>query len=460
VREDRCRVPFKVKSDEGSVLLLTFNTPLKPGLTTEEVVLETELSVTHTLLLTDLASSYFIYFEFSPTPTTSVTVGVAVKSNLTDLNDVSISQETLQVELSYSKTDMSTSTPEVRSASQITSVALVGAAALGGMFVGSPQSMFLLLNTLQFASLIPLMHFSISEQLSSLLIGNNPFDIIPNLSTLFLKPDWFPEAYSKAKLYGFDSAGFLYNVGKELSVLVGLLLVFLGLFIGSKLECSSSFQRFCSKNFIALKASLIPGYLQGCFQEVLVAVMIQLRSQEYHSKLTGFSCSCAWAFLGFGSVGSLTLVYVAFRSPPMNRFSSFFLGLSSNVLERLRVPGFYVHRLVCVLAITLSYDSLLQGFVCLVLCLLVISSQKFLLLITGTLRLRKFNWSSLVLEASDWLGMVVLLVYSYHPSFESSLKLINLFYSIIFTQLGVSLIACLHQLVVHCRKPRISSLEL
>jgi hypothetical protein len=65
--------------------------------------------------------------------------------------------------------------------------------------------MFLLLNMLQFASLIPLMHFNISEELSSLLIGNNPFDSVPNLSTLMLKPDWFPEAYSKAKHYGFLS---------------------------------------------------------------------------------------------------------------------------------------------------------------------------------------------------------------------------------------------------------------
>jgi hypothetical protein len=153
------------------------------------------------------------------------------------------------------------------------------------------------------------------------------------------------------------------------------------------------------------------------------------------------------------------LVYVVFRSPPTSRFSSFFLGLSSNVLERLKMPSFYVHRLVCVLAITLSYNSLLEGFVCLVLCLLVISSQKFLLILAGMFRLKEFNLSTLVLEASDWLCMVVLLVYSYYPSIESSLQMINLFYSIFFTQLGLSLIASLHQLVFHYRKPRLSSLE-
>jgi hypothetical protein len=57
-----------------------------------------------------------------------------------------------------------------------------------------------------------------------------------------LKPDWFPEAYSKAKHYGFDCAGFLYNIGQELSVLVGLGVVLLRLFIGSKLKCCSSFR--------------------------------------------------------------------------------------------------------------------------------------------------------------------------------------------------------------------------
>jgi hypothetical protein len=451
VLEDICRVPFKVKSDEGSVLLLTFNSYLKPGLTTEEILLETELSVTYSLRQTDVASSYYINFEFSPSPTTSVTLGVAVRSNLTDLNDVPISQETLQVELNFSKTDKSV---PVQSASQTTSTALVGAAALVGMMVGSPQSMFLLLNVLQFASLIPLMHFNISDELSSLLIGNNPFDNIPNLSSLVLKPDWFPEAYSKARHYGYKTAGFLYNIGQELSVLVGLLLVLLGLFVGSKLE-PSSLQRYCSKKLMAFKALLIPGYLHGCIQEVLVAAMIQVRSQEYLNWFNAFGCLSAWAFLLFASVTSSYLVVAVLRSPS----SSFFSGLSSSALERLQVPAFYVHRLVCVLVITLSYNALLQGFLCLALSILVISSQKFFLVVGVMLRLEKFSWSTLLLETSDWMSMVVLLVYDYHPSIESSLKMINVFYGMNFALLAVSLLTSLHQLVVHCRKPRQSRVE-
>jgi hypothetical protein len=325
------------------------------------------------------------------------------------VHDVPISRETLQVELSFAKATSSTSA--VESASKIISSALVGAAALGGMLIGDPQSLFLLLNMLQFASLIPLMHLSISDQLSSLLIGNNPFDIVPNLPTLVLKPDWFPQAYSKAKHYGFNSAGFLYNIGQELSVLVGLLLVLVGLFLGSKMTCCSSFQLYCLKKFIALKGSLIPGYLQGSVQEFLVSALVQLRTQEYSFWLSALSVAFAWAVLGFCPLGSLMLAYVALRNP--SKLRNFFSGLRS--MERLRVPMFYLHRLVIVLGITVSYNFIVQGFLCLAVSLMVISSQKFLVVLVGMLRLKSLNWSTLLFEAADCVSLIVLLVYAYHP---------------------------------------------
>jgi hypothetical protein len=456
VQEDICRVPFQVKTDENSVLLLTFNSPLKSSLSPEDIVLASALSVSYTPRQTDSVSSYYVNFQFSPTPTSSVTLGVTVNSNLTDLHNVPISTETLQVELSFSKTKQATSTPAVQSASQITSSALVGAAALGGMMIGNPQSMFLLINMLQFASLIPLMHFNISEELSSLLIGNNPFDSVPNLSTLALKPDWFPEAYSKAKHYGFDSAGFLYNIGQELTVLVGLGVVLLGLLLGSKLECCSSLERYCLKKYIALKASLIPGYLQGSAQEFLVSALVQLRSQEYTFWFTAFSCCCAWAVLGLGSLGSLMLVHVALCNP--SRLRTFFADLNS--LKRLQVPCFYLHRLVIVLVITLSYNCFVQGIVCLAVSSMVVSRQKFLLILAGMLRLKKLNLSTLLFECADCASLTVLLVYAYHPSLEDSLELLTVFYCIIYSLMAVSLVTTVYQLVVHCRKPRQSRLEL
>jgi hypothetical protein len=43
------------------------------------------------------------------------------------------------------------------------------------------------------------MHFNISEELSSLLISNNPFNRVPNLSIL-VEARLVPRSYSKAKL--------------------------------------------------------------------------------------------------------------------------------------------------------------------------------------------------------------------------------------------------------------------
>jgi hypothetical protein len=62
------------KSDENSVLLLTFSSPLKPGLTSDDVALSTHsaASVIHKLRPSDSASAYFVDFE--PTPSSSVTL--------------------------------------------------------------------------------------------------------------------------------------------------------------------------------------------------------------------------------------------------------------------------------------------------------------------------------------------------------------------------------------------------
>jgi hypothetical protein len=361
VLEGICRVFYDVRTDENAVLLLGFSSPLKPGLSSQDITLITKLQVAYALRPTDSSRAYYLDVEFTPTPTTLVTFGLVVTSNVTDIYDVPISQTEIPVNFNFNKTKDASSETAAQSASLITSTALVGGAALAGMFVGSPQSLFLLLNMLQFASLIPLTHFSLSDELSSLLTGNNPFSSLPNLSTLVLKPSWFPDPYSKAKHYGFETAGFFFNIGQELSVLVSLIVLLLGLFIGSMTECCFSFKLYCYKKFRAFKASLVPGFLQACFQELLVAVMVQLKSQEYLRWYNVLSCLSALTILVIAFLGSFLLLYVALRSSM--KLTNFFEGSSG--LERLQVPAFYIHRLVCILTITLSTEPLVQGFVCL-----------------------------------------------------------------------------------------------
>jgi hypothetical protein len=133
---------------------------------------------------------------------------------------------------------------------------------------------------------------------------------------------------------------------------------------------------------------------------------------------------------------------------------------SSNALERLQVPAFYVHRLVCVLVITLSDLSLLQGFVCLGVSLLVNSRQKLLLELVWMFRLKNLQMSVLMVEVADSMCMVGLLVYAFSPTIEDSLKLLNLFHGIIFSLLTVSALTTAYQLIVYCRRPRVTSLEI
>jgi hypothetical protein len=121
---------------------------------------------------------------------------------------------------------------------------------------------------------------------------------------------------------------------------------------------------------------------------------------------------------------------------------------------------FYLHRIVVVLVITLSYDCFVQGFLCLAVSLMVSSSQKFLVVLVGMLRLNRFSWSTLLIEAADCLSLIMLLVYAYHPSLEDSLKLLNVFYGLIYSLMTVSLVSTVLQLVVYCRRPRLSKLEL
>jgi hypothetical protein len=361
---EECRVPFTLKSDETSVLLLSFSTPL--SLTSLDISLS-DSSVDFNLRPSDSFSHYFLDLQFNTNA--AHTLDLSIDYQVTDLQGVPVSQAQHQVQFSLPKADQSSSTTP-QSASQVSSAAIFAGAALTGMLVGSPQSMFLLLNTLQFASLIPLMDFSTSKDLSTLLIGNNPFTLIPNLSTTAIRPGWFADPYSKAEDYGFETAGFIYNIGQELSVLAVLVLVLLGLYLGSKFGCCcSSLQLFCAKKLRAFKESLLPGYLQGNLLELLVSAMVQLKSQKYTPIIAAFSCLFAWMFVCCALLYALTLLYLSFKGPSSTKLSSFFTGLSG--LERLQVPAFYVHRLLCVLVVTLCQDSLVQGFVCLGACLLV-----------------------------------------------------------------------------------------
>jgi hypothetical protein len=91
---------------------------------------------------------------------------------------------------------------------------------------------------------------------------------------------------------------------------------------------------------------------------------------------------------------------------------------------------------------------------------LVISSQKFLLELLGMLRLKKLNWPFLVVETADWVSLIVLLVYAAQPSIEDALSMVNVFYAIIFTLLGTSVVTTIFQLIIFCRKPRPNRLEL
>jgi hypothetical protein len=459
--EDICRVPFQVKSDEDSVLLLTFSSPLTSSLTSDETSLQTNSSssVSYSLRPTDSTSAYLIYVELRPTPVSSVSLSLAVRTNLTDHYDVPVSQGQQQVTLSFSSNDSSGS--DVATASQTTLVAFIGATMLFSLMVGKPQTSLGLINMLQFISLIPLMDFSISEELSSLLIGDNPFSNIPNLSTLVLKSSWFPKPYSKAEDYGFDNAGFLYNIGQEISVLAFLLLSLLGLFLGSRWECCCSLKRYCTKKLRAVKNSAVPGYLQGSFQELLVAAMVQLRSQSYVTGLSIVSCVFAWTFVVCACLGFILFGFASIRRPFVHSLFEFVNKFfsSSSPLERLQVPAFYAHRIVCVLVITTTSDSLVQGVLCLVVSFLVTSIQKLLLVIAVMFRLKKFDCSSLAIESSDSVSMGVLLLYASFPSIESSLGMINVFYGIIFSTTALCLATSIRRFVVICRKSRSRQVE-
>jgi hypothetical protein len=142
--------------------------------------------------------------------------------------------------------------------------------------------------------------------------------------------------------------------------------------------------------------------------------MVQLRSQEYLRWFNVLSCIVAWTLLVFAFLLSFILVHVAFRS--LMKLSSFFSG--SSALERLQVPASYIHRLVCILTITLSTEPLVQGFVCFSASLVVTSRQKFLLVLTVTL-IRKTDWISLMVETADWLSVGVLLLYVFCPHLKT-----------------------------------------
>jgi hypothetical protein len=438
VEENECRLQYTLTAYELAVLRITFEDSLSSSLTSADLTLTTNSTDLSALLTTEITlAAYTLNLEFTTTQESPVSVEVVV--NKTDQSNKTVSQVLHSAVLQFSKAK-STSALTDKSTQQITSsVSSYTTAAIGGaaMMTGNPSLLLSMLNSEQLIAYLPLMNLDIEPRLRGLFIGSNPFASLPNYALNVIDLDDFEEPYPKAEEYGFETSGFVVNIGKNFLVLVSLVVSHLVVAGLSRCSCVSV-RLYFSKMLRCYHLDNYVLFMVAFFTELQVQASVQLRSPSGSLAVMG-SYSLAVGLLIF-----LTLLPFCIASAaPVAKADS--RGRMYEVLEVLFVDlkradfsrYFYtvslLHLYLCLSVILFTSSPLAQLLVCSVLTVLVSSMQKLMYLLTA----RPFKDSMFLI--SFCLGDICILVSILAVSVECFLDALftPMRYAVVTSQLSV-----------------------
>jgi hypothetical protein len=278
VEENECRLQYTLTAYELSTLRITFKNSLSSSLTSAGLTLTTNSTDFSALLTTEITlAAYILNLEFTTTQESPVSVEVVV--NKTDQSRRTVSQVPHSAVLQFSKANSTSELTDKTTQDVTSSVSSYVIAAVGGagMMTGSPSMLMSMINTVQFISYLPLMNLDIEPQLRGLLVGSNPFTNLPNYAFNVIDSDEFEDPFPRAEDYGFETSGFVVNIGKNFLVLVSLLASHL-VVAGLSRCCCVSVRPYFSKMLQCYHLDNYVLFIVASFTELQVQASVQLRS--------------------------------------------------------------------------------------------------------------------------------------------------------------------------------------
>jgi hypothetical protein len=438
VEENECRLQYTLTAYELATLRITFKNSLSSSLTSADLSLTTNSTDFSALLTTEITlAAYILSLEFTTTQESPVSVEVVV--NKTDQSRRTVSQVPHSAVLQFSKANSTSELTDKTTQDVTSSVSSYVIAAVGGagMMTGSPSMLMSMINTVQFISYLPLMNLDIEPQLRGLLVGSNPFTNLPNYAFNVIDSDEFEDPFPRAEDYGFETSGFVVNIGKNFLVLVSLLASHL-VVAGLSRCCCVSVRFYFSEMLQCYHLDNYVLFIVASFTELQVQASVQLRSPS------GSLAVCSSYSLAVGFLFFLTLLpfCIACAAPVAKAdsrgrmyrlFEVLFVDLKRADLSRYFYPVSLLHQYLCLSVILFTDSPLAQLLVCSVLTVLVSSRQKLIYLFSA----RPFKNSMLLI--SICLGDLCILVSIIAVSVEYFLdtKFIPMRYAVMVSQLSV-----------------------
>jgi hypothetical protein len=465
VLEDICRAPYKVTSSENAVLLLTFIKPLKTSLSSDDVLIELNYSVRFSVRDSSSMKAFIVNVELTPTPTTEVTLLVSVRDGVSDVLDFPVSLESHSVMFNFPAASSSASQSEaVKQTSQVTTLGAMAAVLGFSMLSGSPVLLFSMINTLQFISIIQLMNTDLPPAVSGLLAGTNPTNILPNFNNLLVNPNMFPRQSRQAEDYGLSTSNILYNLGKPLSALVLTIITHILLLIGSKFSCCSSLLVLCLKYLSAFQATAYECLAITCFQDVTVMLMLQLQDRSFESPLdiAGFVAALVVGICVFSLTTALAFVGILAKNGLSSNWlykplKGFFKTADLKKLETFEPSMFCIHRLTCIVVVTVTDNIYVQLLFCILASICVMFTQRLVFMLFST-RFAVKELPSIFIESCSYFCVAVVLPYEVSSYIASSFPEVYNFYAAIALTLIVGNVKSIVDAVKRCRKQRASIL--
>jgi hypothetical protein len=439
IEENECRLQYTLTAYELAVLRITFENSLSSSLILADLKLTTNSNYFSALLTTEVTlAAYTLNLEFTTTQESPVSVKVVV--NKTDQSRRTVSQAPHSAVLQFSRVNSTSTltdeaTQEVASSASSYATAAVGGAAT---MTGSPTLLLSMLGNVQFISCLPLMNLDIEPQLRGLLIGSNPLANLPNYALNVMDPDGFEAPFPKALDYGFETSGFVVNIGKNFLVLVSLLASHLAV-AGLSRCCCVSVRLYFSKKLQCYHLDNYVLFIVASFIELQVQASVQLRSPS--ESLAVSSCySLAVGLLFFLTLLPFCIASAApaakadVRGRMYRLFEVLFVDLKRADFSRYFYTVSLLHQYLCLSVILFTDSPLVQLLVCSVLTILVSSTQKLLYLLNA----HPFKDSMLLI--SFCLGDLCILVSIIAVSVEYFLDAMfpPMRYAVIASQLSVN----------------------
>ena len=209
-----------------------------------------------------------------PTNSTAIVTFHNPTSILSTSNAVlsSTSLETLLTISQQNYTSPHTS-PTVTSVTHTTAHALIVSTAVSSVFTGNSGGLWMLINSMQLLTYIPLSYIPLPPTTRSLLTGTNSFSILPNL--WFFLPTENTGLPKHAVDFGFKSSLFLYNSSAVFTSFLGFSL-WLGLILLLKLIPYLPIQIYANEKLKGFKWNYVIRFWIEVYMQLAIAAGLQL----------------------------------------------------------------------------------------------------------------------------------------------------------------------------------------